>query len=94
MVRQFSKFNVSIIKKIFLIKTRKKLVRSRLIFKKSSNIPYSFSGFRLDIYKGNLFKSLKINKFMFNLVLGSFVFTRKPHTFISKKKKKANNVRR
>ena len=31
---------------------------------------------------------------MLSLVMGSFVFTRKPHTFISKKKKKANSVRR
>ena len=95
MVRQFNKFSCCVLKRIFAVKTSKDLYKqNRFIFKKSNNIPGSFLGFKLAIYKGNLFRNLKINRFMLSLVMGSFVFNRKPHTFISKKKKKANSVRR
>lgn len=95
MVRQFNKFTSCILKRIFIVKTSKDLNKqNRFVFKKSCNVPLSFLGFKLAIYKGNLFRNLKINKFMLSLVIGSFVFTRKPHTFISKKKKKGNSIRR
>jgi len=89
------KFSKSILKKILFLKLNTSSnYKNFIFFNKSSTIPQCFIKSILRIYKGNLFKSLTIDKFNTHLKLGLFVFTRKPHTFINKKKKNSNLIKR
>lgn len=89
------KFSKIIIKKIFLIKTlTSENLHSIILFDKSSTIPKCFKQTIVKIYKGGVFKLLKIEKYVIGKKFGEFVFTRKPNTFIKKKKKAANQIRR
>lgn len=88
-------FNRSTVKKIFKIKMYGSLSsRDLIIFSKSCHIPNCFNNYLIRLYKGCSLKSLYVDKFNLSLRLGIFVFTRKPNTFINKKKKKSNKVRR
>lgn len=85
----------AIIKKLFLIHTYNKLnFRHLIVFNKNACIPNSFKTFQLKIHKGHIFRTLFVDKFIVGLRFGTFVFTRKPHTFIKKKKTAANLVKR
>jgi len=88
-------FHKSVFKKIFYVKTLDSLLKKEsIIFNKSCVIPKSFKNFTLKIYKGNIFRIFSIDKFNIGFKFGNFVFTRKPHTFIKKKKKSSNIIRR
>lgn len=77
------------------IKMTKKLTsKNFIIFNKNDIIPKSFNTFNFKIHKGHIFRTLEIDKFSVGLKFGSFIFTRKPHTFIKKKKKSSNIIKR
>lgn len=65
-----------------------------ILFEKSSQIPNCFNKSVLKIYKGNIFKSLNVDKFNIGFKMGFFTFTRKPHIFVNKKKKQSNLIKR
>lgn len=88
------KYNTSMLRKIFLIKFNKLNNINYIFFNKSNNIPKCFINTQIKIHKGNIFRTLSIDKFNVGLKLGHFVFTRKPHTYVNKKKKATNSIRR
>lgn len=91
----FKKYSKSILKKIFFVKTFGLLNgKQSIVFSKDSYIPNSFKNINIKIYKGNVFRNLLVDKFNIGLKFGNFVFTRKPHSFVKKKKKSSNSVRR
>lgn len=90
-----TKFSKSICKKIFFIKTFNSLQNKKaLVFASDSYIPSCFHNFTVKIHKGNIFRLLNIDKFNIGLRFSDFIFTRKPHAFIKKKKKSSNIIKR
>jgi ribosomal protein S19 len=80
-------FNSYIYKNIYYLKVKKLKKKKKIIFNKASIIPYLYSSNSILVYKGNLFKKLKINKFLVGLRFGVFTITRKPFYFPDNKKK-------
>jgi len=66
----------------------------KLLFSKASVIPFSFKNKEFLIYKGNIAKTLIVNKFMINFKFGEFIFTRKPFYFPLKESKKKKFLKR
>jgi len=79
----FSKY---VYKNIFYIKL-KNTKKKKIVFNKSSNIPFSYINNTILIYKGNIFKKLLITKFLAGMRFGEFIITRKPFYFPDNKKK-------
>lgn len=76
----------SILKCCLLVSIQKKLkFKNKIIFIKSNSIPKNFLGLKFIIYKGLIFKSIKIDKYILGYKFGEFTFTRKPFKFIKKK---------
>lgn len=89
------KYSLSTIRKIFLTKFSNNIGNGNYIFfNKADTIPKCFHNTQLKIHKGNLFRTLLIDKFNVGFKIGEFIFTRKPHTYINKKKKPSNTIRR
>ena len=64
-----------------------------IIYNKSTTILSSFVDFYANIYKGNLYRRLKITKYIVGYKFGEFTHTRKPFTFPVKKKNLKNASR-
>lgn len=79
-------FSNYIYKNIFYLKV-KKANKKKIIFNKASNIPKLYSNTSSLIFKGNVFKKLKVSKFNVGLRFGYFTITRKPFYFPDNKKK-------
>lgn len=84
-------FSKSIWRKIFAIK-KKKRVRRRITFDRSSSIPKCFGGRVCRIHKGRRGRTLLILYTMFGKKFGEFSFSRKPYHFPSKRSKKKKNI--
>lgn len=63
------------------------------IFNKSQSVLKLFLGFYINIYKGNLYRRLIVNKYLIGYKFGQFTHTRKPYTYVLKKNV-SNNLRR
>ncbi len=79
-----------------LLLNKKNLLKKnkKLLFSKTSVIPFSFKDKEFLIYKGNIAKTLAVNKFMVGYKLGEFIFTRKPFYFPLKETKKKKFFKR
>jgi len=74
---------------VFKAKSNEKsLVKKKkfFIFNKSQVILKFFLGYTINIYKGNLYRKLLINKYLVGFKYGCFSHTRKPNTYVLKKK--------
>ena len=70
-------------------------VRRSLIFNSNILITLVCSRRVFSLYKGNVFKGLAVDKFILGRRFCEFNFTRKPFTFVHKKKQtKQNFIRR
>lgn len=63
-------------------------MKNKVIYNRSLNILNCFKNFNFFVFKGNIFKSIKINKYCSFYKFGEFSFTRKPFKFPLIKKKK------
>lgn len=87
--------NKSLLKKILiLLKFQKLDGKEKIIFEKFLKIPNLLNNHSFLIFKGNKFRFLRINRFLFRMRFGNFIFTRKPFKFISKSKTATKNVKR
>lgn len=62
--------------------------KNKIIYNRSLNILNCFDNLNFYIYKGNIFKFLKLNKYYTFYKFGEFSFSRKPfkYPFIKKKR--------
>jgi len=58
------------------------------IFPKSLTILKSLMGFKIMVYKGNLFRKIIVNRYIVGYKFGEFTHTRKPFNYPIVKKKK------
>ena len=87
--------NKSLLKKILiLLKFQKLNGNEKIVFEKFLKIPNLLNSHSFLIYKGNKFRFLKVNKFLFGMRFGNFTFTRKPFKFISKTKISSKTIKR
>lgn len=83
------KLSKSFFKKIiFLYLKRKHSLKSIIFFKKNFEVNSFMLHETIFIHNGNVFRKLKILKFIYCMRLGIFVFTRKPFKYLLKKKKR------
>ena len=79
--------NKSLLKKIILKKSTNKVSgKQQIIFNKSFYIPSIFQGEYFKIYKGNVFRRIKISSMMVGVPFGVFIHTRKPFKYVIKNK--------
>ena len=83
---KFNYINSSIYKNIF--KSKFKQIKYFNVFSRNSNIPKSFIKKTIQIYKGNIFNKILLNKYNTSYKFGEFSFTRKPFNFPQKKSKR------
>ena len=62
-------------------------VKPKIILSKNSYIPKNFLNFYFYIYKGNMFRKLKVTKYSIAFIFGNFVLTKKPSHYPIKTKK-------
>lgn len=75
-------------KKILILYQNKNLIgKNKVIFNKSSIISNKFKNNDFYVYKGNKFRTLKINLFNIGFKFGVFAYTRKPFKYLIKSKK-------
>ena len=78
----------SFIKHLFYIKMYKHpSITTPIIFSKQDVITSTCTNFLFKVHKGSNFRLLKISRFEIGYKFGEFVLTRKPHSFVQKKKK-------
>ena len=83
---KFKNIHKSVYKNIFLNKFKvKKLLR---IFSRGSVLTKSFFKKMIQIYKGEVFTKIILNKYNLGFRIGEFAFTRKSFSFPPKKTKK------
>lgn len=70
------------------------LGKNKIIYKKNNFIFKKLLNSNFFIFKGNNFRSLKINFFSLNYRFGIFTLTRKPFKFINKSKSDEKNLKR
>lgn len=86
--KRFNYVQKNTLKKIFFFKIDKfKVLRTNIyLYKKSLVMLNCFKNYEFHIHKGNMFKQMVVGKFNVGSTFGSYIFTRKPHIFIKKKK--------
>lgn len=82
------------LKSIILNVKRNLIGKNKIVFTKSSSIPYFFLNRKVNIYKGFFFRKLLVNKFICGYKFGEFSFTRKPFKFLAKVNVKKEGSRR
>ena len=78
-------FSLDLWKKIILLKRNKikKALKSKKYFR-ASTVPKCFISKKIILHKGNVFKTLKITKYLIGYKFGEFAFTRKPFFYPKK----------
>ena len=66
--------------------------KERVVFDRSSTLPYVYNGLQVKIYRGNKFHNRTLNRWMVGYKFGEFTWTRKVALYkakqLRKKKKK------
>lgn len=93
--KQLIKINNFYFKQLLLLNQNKKIIgKNKIIFSKNNFILSKINKLEYYIYKGNKFRNLKINFFLFKQRFGAFCLTRKPFKYIIKSKQLIKNIKR
>lgn len=84
---KLSYFTNAVWRKLFFLK-RKKRVRRKIFYDRSSTIPTSFFYSVLRIHKGKRYRKFLTSWYSLGYKMGEFSYTRKPYHFPVKRSKK------